>query len=434
MFIAYIYTDAIISPQILQRRRGSFTAWTMWSWPGRDAAIGHLLVLVLVASWLCLTGFKVLEYLSEPTATKTIWERKHYLPPFTICPALRTTSVSEGNDPDRENDTLIKLFRDLALNPEDIIWGLEASKDNPSEYLSCESNGCMEFKMSVDLDYGGACVTSKAENKNYFDISLLPNPLYEYEGSENPLTYDIIFHGHVDFFADRYMEDVTYFMSTAQRGMSMTITTDRQIRANLRRDPCVEDPTYSKRLCERQCYLDRLNCSMYDDNEDNKPRCMASDATWYEEARPFKTFFNGDDGLNACDCPKPCVTDSITVAIQPDFFIIDDNNTHVQLNSATTMKVLHTYVRYTLSDLAADIGGFLGLFLGWSILSVCQLLPKPAKWACRQCGGAQDPPPSARERRGQERSWVPTGLVSPYEGHRGDTVIRISSRQDRLKY
>ena len=413
--------------QILQRSRGSLAACTMWSWPGRDAVIGHLLVLVLVASWLGLTGFKVLEYLSEPTATKTIWERKDYLPPFTICPALRTTNVSEGNDPDRENDTLLKLFHDLALSPVKMMSNLEQSKDNPSEYISCQYYGCLEFKTSVDLDEGGTCVTSKTENRDYFGIVLLHNPLYMNNDSKNPLTYDIIFHGHADYYVlFGYVEDVVYFMSTVQRGLSATITTDRQIRANLRRDPCIQDPTYSKRLCERQCYLDWLNCSMYD-NEVNKPRCMASDAMWYKEAPPFKTFFDGDDGLNACDCPKPCVTDSITVSIQPDFFISDDNNTYVRLKPAPTMKVLHTYMRYTLSDLAADIGGFLGLFLGWSILSVCQLLPKPAKWACRQCGGAQDSPPSARERRGQEKSWVSTVSVSPYGGHRED------SDQDLIK-
>ena len=419
--------------QRLAQKYSKLTDMKMRSCPDRDAVIGYLLVLVLVVTWLSFTGLKVLEFLSEPTATKTLWQRKNFMPPFTICPALRTTSLSEGGDPDRENDTLMELFRDLSLSPEDMLLDLETPEDNSSEFVSCNDYGCVDFKTSVDYNIGGTCLTSKAKSLDLRQLVLQPNPLYEHE-LENPLTYDLVFHGHPDFVGDRFVEDPTYYLSAAQRGVAITVTTDRRIEVNLRRDPCADDPNYSKRLCERQCFFDWLNCSMHGDHDTNKPRCMASDAEWYEEAEPFSAFYDAPDGAEACTCPKPCVTDFISISVQPDFFIEDDNFTYVQVMPARTMKVLKTYVTYTFSDLMADTGGFLGLFLGSSILSMCHLLPKPVKWFCDKCGG-QDKVTTAhwksREARKTQLSPYP---VPPYSEHRGDTVIRISLRPDRLTY
>ena len=371
----------------------------MWRWPDGDAAISHLVVLALTVAWLSLTGLQVVKYLSEPTATKIFWETTNYLPPFTICTAIRTRfTLDVGNDPDRENDTLLQLFQDLALSPEDIV-DLKTHEDNSSGFVSCNDDGCIDFKTSVDYSLGGTCLTTKATTKGDSGFFLKSNPSYEY-GIENPITYELVFHGRPDFFGDLYLEDPDYFLTATQQGVKITVTTDRRIEENLRRNPCTDDPNYSKRLCEVQCYFDWLNCSMHGDDDTNKPRCMASDAEWYEEAEPFSAFYDAPDGAEACTCPKPCVTDFISISVEPDFiqtsskkkyssqFVKDESCGHdVLVTPARTMKILKTYLAYTFSDLMADTGGFLGLFLGSSILSVCHLLPKPVKWFCDKCGG-----------------------------------------------
>ena len=259
-------------------------------------------------------------------------------------------------------------------------------------------------------------------------IVLQTNPWHGRYELENSLIYEMVFHGHPDFFGNVYWADFDYYLAVAQRGTSMLITTDRQIQPNLRRDPCVEEPNYNIRLCELQCFFDRLNCSMHDNTGSNKPRCMASDAKWYEEESPLFKFFGAADGREACSCPKPCVTDSITVSSQPLFSVPSENFTYIQMSVPIHMKVLHTYVRYTLSDLAADIGGFLGLFLGWSILSVCQLLPKPSKWACKKCRGGRDQPLRARSTR------VSSYPASSHRQGGGEIVLRIPQRPDQLKH
>ena len=406
----------------------------MVSCPSREALVGHLLVLVLTVSWLTLTGLKVAEYISEPTATTTRWERAHYLPAFTVCPALRTTDLSSGSDPDRENDTLARLFWDLSLYGDDMIQDLGVPEDNSSEFVMCNDYGCLDFKTSTDYDVGGMCFTTTSTMESIAKLVLLPNPLYEHE-LDNPLTYDLIFHGQSDFIGDVYTEDPTYYMSAAQRGIAITVFTDRHIQDNLRRDPCSDEPNYSKRLCERQCFFDWLNCSLQDDVEASKPRCMASDATWYKEAEPFSVFFAAADGLDACPCPKPCVTDSISVSIRTDYYIEDNNLTYVMIHSAATMKVLRTYLSYSFSDLMADTGGFLGLLLGSSLLSMIQLLPRPVSWIRRDKGGRQARQPSAAsDRWAAAKTRVSTYPFSTDSAHRGDMVIRISPGADRPTY
>ena len=389
--------------------------------------IPHLLVLALTIAWLSLTGLKIVEYLSEPTATKISWERGSYLPPFTICPTVRTTSLEEGNDPDRENDTLLKLFRDLSLRPEDM---LQSVFDNSSEFTLCRNFGCVDFKTSVDYLEGGTCLTSKAADILSFDLTLMTNPLYENPYTDNPIAYDFVFHGHPEFIGDVYLQDPTYYLSAAQRGIHVTVTIDRQIEVNLRRDPCTDDPTYSKRLCERQCFFDWLKCSMHGDDDTNKPRCMASDADWYKRAGPLDTFFDAPDGVGACPCPKPCVSDVISITVQSDPRH-DDTFISVHMTPARMTKVLKTYVTYTFSDLMADTGGFLGLFLGWSLLSVCHLLPK---WLCSKRGG-QDPAMTGRRVSREARRTRPSPSPVPlHSAHRGDAVLRVSPSSDRPTY
>ena len=399
----------------------------MRSWPGRDALTNYLLVTALIATWLILTGLKIQEYLSEPTATKTTWEKSDYMPPFTICPAIKATVLDVGTDPERENDTLLDVFRDLSLEPDDMLPHLKESEENSKEFTSCKDD-CLVFKRSIDYNAGRSCLTSKAKLELVFHAFLQINPWHDRDEFYSFFTYDIIFHSHPEFTGTTYGEDYEYHLSVAQRGISVLITTDRQIQVNLRRDPCIEDSNYNIRLCEQQCFFDWINCSMHDNTGSNKKRCMASDAKWYKEEASLSKFFNATDGHGACSCPKSCVTDSITVSIQPLFTNLNNNFTHVRVRVPGLMKVLRTYVRYTLSDLAADIGGYLGLLLGWSILSVCQLMPKPSKWACRRCGGGQDQSLTARSPR------VSSYPAPSYRQRGGETVPRISQRPDQLKY
>ena len=406
----------------------------MWRCPSRAVLLSHFVVLVLTVSWLTLTGFQVAEYMSEPTATRVIWNSSVYLPPVTVCPAIRLPhSFSDDSSVLTNSATLLELFDQHGIPPEDIFVDYDASTERPLEICDSAAD-CLMFKKSFDYQSGGICYTSEASSGDMFELALEPASLYGSEQADYTLTYDLILHGQQDFVGDVFMDEPTYYLSSAQRGLQIIITTHRQISPNLKRDPCEDDLNYSKRLCERQCFFNWLNCSLVDDADHGRPRCMAGDILWYEYAGALDTFYKASDGVSTCQCPKQCVTDLITVSITPDFYIKDNNYTYVGLEPARSMQVLETYVTYTLTDLLADMGGFLGLLLGSSLLSVLELLPQITRWA-RAKVGTRRPASSASPALGAQKQHVSVlpASLAPSSRH-GDIVIRISSTVDGSKW
>ncbi|XP_043239600.1 uncharacterized protein LOC122390575 [Amphibalanus amphitrite] len=399
--------------------------------PSSGELAGHLAVLVLTVAWLALTGLKVAEYMSEPTATRNVWKKVIYLPPFTVCPALRLPYVLDANVTDAvgEGATLEDFYDQLGLDPLDFLAGLSASQGR--SYESCDSGGdCVNFTKSFDYDVGGMCLTSKAASSG-FHFNLVHNLAYAYGISDYILTFDIILHGQPDFYGAAFADETILYLSSVQRGIKVSIRTDRRIEANLKRDPCNDNPTYSKRLCERQCYFNWLNCSVLDAVDLSKPRCLAADGLWIQLLDPLSKFAEAADGIDACQCPKECVTDTIHISIEPDYYVEEhDNITSISLLPSTTMNILETYVTYTFSDLMADMGGFLGLLLGSSLLSVCQLLPQMTKWACTKCRGERQDPEHGLALNSKKDRVATQALPAPTDRRRGDIVVCISPRVD----
>ncbi|KAF0293087.1 hypothetical protein FJT64_008987 [Amphibalanus amphitrite] len=158
----------------------------------------------------------------------------------------------------------------------------------------------------------------------------------------------------------------------------------------------------------------------------SKPRCLAADGLWIDELQPLSKFVEAVDGLDACQCPKECVTDEIHISMAPDYYVEEfDNITSVTLEPSSTMNILETYVTYTFSDLMADTGGFLGLLLGSSLLSVCQLLPQMTKWACTKCCRERQDP-EYRRALSSKKDRVALPALTARRG--GEIVVRISTR------
>ena len=150
------------------------------------------------------------------TATKIFWEKRNYMPSFTLCPAYRETTFSVGNNPERENDTLLKFFRDMSPKPKELLRDLETSEYNSSEFASCTSDGCVYFATSYDYRAGEHCITSKATSLDIFDLFLLHHPSYRYRLSADDeiiVTYILVFHGHPDFFGTRLADESTHYIT-----------------------------------------------------------------------------------------------------------------------------------------------------------------------------------------------------------------------------
>ena len=151
---------------------------------------------------------------------------------------------------------------------------------------------------------------------------------------------------------------------------------------NMRRRPCVEDPTYSRSMCWRNCFFDSLNCSVTGNQEhQDKPLCRAVDWFWYRYAyASFTQTAEENTQIRLldktkrksisypCPCPHSCILDRYKIS--SNWLTFPTDTQEINLSFRRLVQVFENTVTYGSIDLMSDMGGFLGLFLGYSILSV----------------------------------------------------------------
>ena len=71
-------------------------------------------------------------------------------------------------------------------------------------------------------------------------------------------------------------------------------------------------------------------------------------------------------------CPKPCLQYTISVGNKD---LINENTPNIilTLDFPKLIKVSRTYLSYTILELIAEVGGYVGLFLGVSINQISDL-------------------------------------------------------------
>ena len=78
---------------------------------------------------------------------------------------------------------------------------------------------------------------------------------------------------------------------------------------------------------------------------------------------------------HATSCPLPCATMGISFGIpihsNDD---IDSNLAHVKLYFRSQINVRSSVYSYSIASLIADIGGYLGLLLGFSVLDLTSVV------------------------------------------------------------
>ena len=195
------------------------------------------------------------------------------------------------------------------------------------------------------------------------------------------IAYRLHIHSTDDFWGseDRHLtntlsdaEMVTFNLLTTFSYQDLVIHVDREVLPNLRRQPCEEDPSYSQRTCWLRCFLDRLNCSI--DGDGDKPTCSASETDLLRGSPMYGRYseaFHKMVGLDVlpCSCPPPCVRERYSVFVRPGMLSSDQDFT-VPVHFRPVRRTVETFVTYTFSDLLADMGGYLGLLLGYSLLSI----------------------------------------------------------------
>ena len=367
-------------------------------------------LLSLSAAWISLVVWKVLTFLPEPTGSQIRFETDFRGPYLTFCasrdPEFRAANKvrwSDSRDAQMEyvgNDTLLDFFRREGFRLADVML---------DDVESCTTEHG-HWTTSIDYRKGELCHTLRTEELNWDLSEIFLNKIIAFKmhqqswgcrvTSENfheciekmKVFYTLYVHRlREDFWgADELHFTSRSDVSLASKSLpfngtsSLEVSVEREIMSNMRRRPCVEDPTYSRAACWRQCFFDSLNCSMVEslEHEDNRPPCRAADWFWYKyEYRSFTLPIEPYKGMASgylqrknisypCQCPQPCLLDRYTISsVEREHTLSSDTLKIIHLSIRPMLRVIETSVTYGSVDLLSDIGGFLGLLLGYSILS-----------------------------------------------------------------
>ncbi|KAF0312340.1 Acid-sensing ion channel 1 [Amphibalanus amphitrite] len=214
--------------------------------------------------------------------------------------------------------------------------------------------------------------------------------------------YELLLHGSEEFWGSPVAGMDTYQVTNDTTLTEVLVTVDREVRPNLRRAPCEADPAYSVTDCQRRCFFDWLHCRMEEEDNpnDSRPLCRGGEAfpydffKWLDVYARFSAATGAPNGPNHhCQCPEPCVTDRHGFQLRPSTIPSSAEILRLSVRFEDVRRVMETYVTYAAPDLLADVGGYLGLLLGWSLLSVFSSAQAMAhnvcrKVCCRRCGKA----------------------------------------------
>ena len=226
---------------------------------------------------------------------------------------------------------------------------------------------------------------SIGQNESQYDLEADGIHLSRWDAPK--IAYRIHIHCHNDFWGaeDRHLtenlsdaEMVTFELMNTFNYQEIVIHVDREILPNLRREPCEEDPTYSPRSCWLRCFLQQFNCSMY--GGDGKPICSASDMSILH-AQMYDAFVAEarTSPIPPCLCQRPCVREHYSLFVRPAVTYGPSEMFTVPVRFRPVRRTIETFVIYRLTDLLADMGGYLGLLLGYSLLSIFDDLKTAAR-------------------------------------------------------
>ena len=357
--------------------------------------------LILLVAWVALVVWKILTFISEPTASETHFEDSFVWPYITVCPYhgldadardYLAQNLSREDFQHMENFTLLEGFKGSGSSLLDMMPYLENSTEfNEDPFRENYTVRDGKWTQKVDYAYGGLCGTFEA-SADFLYLKLARQLEFQefsdyggdgaWDGTK--VSYVIRIHRLDDFwggvddhftrFSDAEMID--YWLSHDTSLQELVIHPERQIMPNLRDLPCQEDPHYSRSTCWRDCFLDSLNCSLLEgDDTNSKPTCTGADFIWFEDA--YNNYVSTYDDaaeessqLASCSCPRPCELERYNVFVRPSFEKSDEDWIRLKISFSPVKRTIETYVTYDVIDLLADIGGFMGLLLGYSLLSV----------------------------------------------------------------
>ena len=387
--------------------------------------------IALFASWIALVVWKVQVFLSEPTGTEVRFESQFDMPHLTLCSYYGLDNNTRTIIKYGTNDQQLQYLGNLTL--QDLFrrgfWSELGCEGLYPESCLTRRTEQGQWTGRLNIVRGGFCTTLDPI-QTYFELEL-PRAFSFSElltSSWSFKAYTIHIHRLNDFWGaedidiaplkNAEMASIDILNSVCR--WEFVIDVERRIMPNLRRRPCAEDPSYSRSTCWRNCFLNSLNCSMVNDptNASNvKPPCRAMDIDKYQGA--YKSFSNrwNEEGTfsgekYSCFCPRPCEQDRYSIHSRPSLLCSGQTTTFIPISFKPVARLFKASVTYDIIDLLADMGGFLGLFLGYSIFSVFDEFKSLFTRILQRFRGTATPPAPSVNAEVSEKTLVGAGSIA----------------------
>ena len=220
----------------------------------------------------------------------------------------------------------------------------------PSRKLSPSHNGMLSFELNTSFDY-----RIWLHDETFF----LPN--------RNPFGTP-----------SKLWKVVTEPNDTKPKpGLYHQITLTKQKKLNIDRSPCEEDPTYSFMTCTKEKLSQKIGCRLPWDRWSQQDRKVCKSENEFEQFEQiYRELYNAEsDGIeNMTDCKTPCTYNEFKFLFSSPEIMTSPPFASLHGFSVASRKTQmeEEVLLYPFTSFVAEFGGALGLFLGFSFMTILQ--------------------------------------------------------------
>uniref|UniRef100_UPI003F8D8F44 proton dissociation permeative sodium channel (PDPNaC1) n=1 Tax=Scolopendra mutilans TaxID=2836329 RepID=UPI003F8D8F44 len=356
---------------------------------------GIIIISCIGMFWNVVENIKLYFYSSPSVKFEYIKNDSLYFPAITICPFLLnwnpffTESISffpEMND----------IFEIIETNEYDMLY----LWNKTDEYFQYDDSYVYQDALIEEDEFdrssiipnteimsvSGKCHMYSLEEPVYIG-NAIPNILIVYNHSKiyKDKWIKVLIHSIEDKLTSHFFAINVGVDSLLQQMTEVNFQVIQKINLNLSNNPCLFPEEVDK--CFKKCLdnfmfkdLSRIHkCRLpFMDYPPDIPYCNYTN--FPQMYTRFNKILKGFNKTN-CLCPRKCR--ETRYEIQYQFNIGGFNNqTFIKITSRNSITLETEYWSYNFYSLLSDIGGSLGLFLGASILSMCEIMQKILRNFC----------------------------------------------------
>ena len=220
----------------------------------------------------------------------------------------------------------------------------------PSMHLSPEYNGMLSFELDTSFDY---------RIWLHDEIFYLPN--------RNPF-------GTPSKLWNIVTEKNEPNDTKPKPGLYHHITLTKQKKLNIDQSPCEEDPSYSFTTCTKEKLSQKIGCRIPWDRWSQQDRKVCNSKNEFEQFEQiYRKLYHAesDEIEEITECKKPCTYNEFRFVYNSPEITPSLPNCGFSVASRKT-QIEEEVLLYPFTSFVAEFGGALGLFLGFSFMTIWQ--------------------------------------------------------------